>query len=117
MHRTVLFYEESMRIAPITPRQAGKKREADIPDEVIEAFNELIVEKLDNSGCATVLLKDAVSRVLAKFGDLKPSSSELFDNHWMDVEEIFIKAGWHVTFDKPGYNESYDASYEFRYKK
>jgi hypothetical protein len=43
-------------------------------------------------------------------------SADIYDNHWLDVEEIFEKNGWSVSYDKPGYCESYDASFEFTAK-
>ena len=40
----------------------------------------------------------------------------IFSNHWLDVEDIYRKQGWKVVYDSPGYDESYDAYYEFRKK-
>jgi hypothetical protein len=31
----------------------------------------------------------------------------------MDVEDVYQKAGWEVEFDKPGYNEDYEANFKF----
>ena len=33
-----------------------------------------------------------------------------------DIEDIFREAGWKVTYDKPAYNESYDAYFKFEGK-
>ena len=37
----------------------------------------------------------------------------LFDNKFLDVEDIYRKQGWVVAYDKPAYNETYDAIFEF----
>ncbi len=42
---------------------------------------------------------------------------QLFEKGWLDVEPIFKKAGWDVEYDKPGYNESYPATFKFSRKK
>ncbi len=98
-----------MSVKPITPSQAEKLKSSSIPDAVIEAFNELIAEKL-NGRHATVMQKEAVRRIKTK---MKVTNDELFYNGWMDVEPIFRKAGWKVTYDKPAYNESYEPSFQF----
>jgi hypothetical protein len=37
----------------------------------------------------------------------------MYDKGWMDVEDVYQKAGWEVEFDKPGYNEDYEANFKF----
>jgi hypothetical protein len=39
--------------------------------------------------------------------------NEIFKKGWLDVEEIYGKAGWKVEYDKPGYNEDYAAHFIF----
>lgn len=98
-------------VQPITKQQAQEQKSARIfPDFVIQAFNECIAEsQLKNS--RTVLQKDVVKRIM-KLGNIK-RSQKIFDEHWLDVEDHYRRAGWTVTFDKPAYNESYEASFEF----
>ncbi|MCA9354450.1 MAG: hypothetical protein KC877_02945 [Candidatus Kaiserbacteria bacterium] len=98
-------------IKPLRPKDVVHARKESIPNEMIEAFNELIVEKF-NGNSATIKLKEAADRVVSKGID----RHEAFNRGWFDVEDIFRQQGWHVEFDKPGYNESYDAYYEFRAK-
>ena len=42
-------------------------------------------------------------------------------NSWVqgvwDFEPIYEKAGWKVSYDGPGYNESYDGYYIFKKDK
>jgi hypothetical protein len=42
---------------------------------------------------------------------------QVFDNNWLDVEDIFRKAGWKVNYEKPAYNESYPASFKFQQQR
>ena len=37
----------------------------------------------------------------------------LFENHYLDVEELYRQEGWLVTHDKPGYDETYPATFTF----
>lgn len=97
-----------MAVKPIRPNEAiGKKLES-MPDAVIEAFNELISEHFDN-GEARFKKNEVVTRIVSKGVEKKA----IFANHWLDVEEIYEKAGWDVEYDKPGYNETYEAEFIF----
>lgn len=46
--------------------------------------------------------------------ELGLSRQEIFDNRLLDVEDVFRSQGWKVEYDKPGYNESYPATFTFR---
>jgi hypothetical protein len=108
-----------MAVKPITPNEASKAKATSIPDEVFEAFNELIAEKLDGNS-ATVLQKDVVARIILKIRHNDRSRSEnairnqIYEYGWLDVEPAYRRAGWKVEYDKPGYCETYEASFEFR---
>ncbi len=101
-----------MATKPVTPKEVVNLKKSLIPDAVIESFNELIAEKY-LGGSSTFKQKDVVARMVKK-GVL---SEEIYKNGWLDVEDIFEKAGWKVEYDKPGYNESYDATFTFSKKK
>lgn len=104
-----------MAVQPIKPSQVIKKKKDGIPDYVIESFNELIAKHFDGSS-STIKQDEILSVILSKM--LEGSSrQDVFDNHWLDVEDIFRKAGWEVNYDKPAYNESYPATFEFKPKK
>ncbi len=95
---------------PFTPNQAIAKAQSNIPDEIIEAFEEMIVENM-SQGTATFLLKDVAALAAGK---LKIRPKALFDKNWLDVEPLFRASGWIVEFDKSGYNEDYDDNFTFR---
>lgn len=96
---------------PITPKEAQSSA-APIPDAVIECFNELIRERLYESK-ARIKQCDAVARICSK---MNVPASKVYANHWLDVERSFELAGWHVEYDKPGFNETYEAIFEFTVK-
>lgn len=96
---------------PVKPSEVANLKSNMMPDAVLEAFNELIAENYGKSS-ATVYTKDAVARMVAKGLNEK----EIFKKGWLDVEDIYRKAGWTVTYDSPGWDESYDAHFVFKGK-
>jgi hypothetical protein len=97
----------------MTPKEIVELKMSRIPPKVFEAFNEAIADKL-SEGYATVKQDDVVSRILSKIDNV--TRDQIFDNHWLDVEPFYRKKGWKVSYDKPGYNESYGAYWEFSKK-
>jgi len=94
---------------PITPDQVGEAQAAYLPPAVFDVFNSLIASRMDG-GTATVYQEDAVTAICTA---LSIDRGEAFNKHYLDVEEAYRDAGWKVTYDKPGYNESYRAFFEF----
>jgi hypothetical protein len=96
----------------ITPDEATEQAAAapNIPDQVFAVFNELIVKNL-RDGEARVLQDDAVTAIS---GALTVERQDVFDNHWLDVEDAYRAQGWVVDYDKPCYNETYSAFFTFR---
>lgn len=82
------------------------------PDEVIEVFNDLIRKYWDGY-LATFKQDEAVILIANKMN--KPSRF-LFENHYLDIEHLYRQAGWIVEFEKPGYNETFPATFTFRKK-
>jgi len=102
-------------VKPIRPSEVQNRKNETIPDVVIEAFNELIVKGLNASGThSTVKQSEAVALIHSKDSTL---SGTLVDNGWLDVEDLYRCAGWEVEYDKPGYNESYPATFKFSKKR
>ena len=103
---------ENKVIKPITPQEAREKEGSYIPQFVIESFNEAIIQNLRGKE-STVIQKDVVAVIKEKMKGLKIKD---FNSDWLNVEPLYKKEGWEVTYDKPGYNESYDASFCFKIK-
>lgn len=99
-----------MPVKPLSPKQVQEAQQAIIPDAVITAVNEILTRE-GASERITFTQDTLIARVL----ELDPSLTrqQLFAGHMLDFEPLFRKAGWKVTYDKPGYCESYDAYFEF----
>jgi len=96
-------------VKPISPKAVGRAKQQSIPSVVFACFNELIAKNYFG-GSARVTTKEVV-RLLVRKG-LK--ETDIFSNHWLNVEEAYAIAGWTVKYDKPGYDECYDSYFLFR---
>lgn len=94
---------------PIKPSEIIVKKAVTIPEFVFDAFNVLIT-KNHNDRTSTVMEKEVVAEILSRCTFTGP---DIYNNHWLDVEEVYTKYGWEVEYDKPGYNETYGASFKF----
>ena len=99
-------------IKPISPEEVAEKKKRILPNEVLEAFNELIA--LNFSGSSACILQKDIVKLLVKKG---LSQKTIYENHFLDVEEVYMSAGWKVTYDKPGYNEDYEPTFTFSRKR
>ncbi len=99
---------------PIKPSEVKEKKQSSIPDSIIESVNEMIVEKWDGSQ-ACFYQDDLIKKILKK--DITLNKNKIFDNGFLDFESLFRKEGWSVIYDKPGYNEDYEASFLFTKKR
>jgi hypothetical protein len=97
---------------PITPDEVQPRKNETIPEEVFEVFNALIVENWDGRS-ARITQDEAVSRVSKALGI---SRSTAFSRKLLDIEDVYRKAGWKVVYDKPAYNEDYEAFFVFSKK-
>lgn len=102
---------EKMATKPVTPNDVVTIKKSLIPDEAIESFNELIAENFLD-GHSQFTQKKVVARMVKK----GLSTNDIYNKGWLDVEDIFRKAGWKVEYDKPGYNEDYEATFSFSKK-
>lgn len=93
---------------PITPCEAAKRKKANIPEVVIEVINEFIAKKYSRGYVA--IEQGAIVKALVEKG---LNRSEIFEKGWLDIKDIYGEAGWKVEYDKPGYNESYEATFKF----
>ncbi len=100
------------KIGPIKPQEVLQKKLENFPSAVFESFNELIAKGF-NGNQATVYQETVVDLMIEK----GLNKSAIYENHWLDVEDLYKKKGWKVDYDKPGYNESYAPYFVFRYKR
>lgn len=97
---------------PISPDEITEAKAASLPDDVYDAFNELIVKNI-SQGKAVVTKKDVAASIANK---LNISIQEIYNKGYLNVEEIYRKAGWTVEFNSPSYDENYDAYFTFSKK-
>lgn len=93
---------------PITPAQVAQKQGDVIPAAVFDAFNAEIAATF--VGGTAKVLQD---RVVSRLTDGGMSRREIFDSGWLNVEESYQAAGWKVSYEKPGFNESGEACFTF----
>jgi len=98
-------------VRPITPSEVAGLQKELLPPEVLESFNRFIGENL-LEGYAEVRQDDVVNDLVAR----GINRAEIFSRGWLNVEDIYREAGWNVEYDKPGYNESYPATFMFSVK-
>ena len=94
---------------PISPENVENLKLESIPDAVYDVFNELILENWDGTS-STVMQETVVLCIADRLGILR---EEVFSRKLLNIEGAYRKKGWSVTYDKPDYNESYKAYYEF----
>lgn len=99
----------SEHVKPISPCDIPYAKAKAFPPLVIQIFNDEIARKFTH-GRAHVLQDNIVAKLVAA----GYSRQQIFDEGLLNVEEIYSDAGWDVTYDKPGYNESYAASFTFK---
>jgi hypothetical protein len=101
-------------VTPITPQEILADLPNIIPSFVFEAINKLLKKKF--RGDSVTIKQDDI---MAEIGKLQTTYTreEIFDNKWMDFESVYRKNGWLVEYDKPGFNENYDAFFKFTPRK
>ena len=100
-----------MEIKPLSKEEV--KRAKTIPDIIIKTVNELLVKNYRN-GKAIIMQSEIVDMVS---GDSENpdsiSRTDIYDNNYLDFEDVYRAIGWKVTYDKPGYCESYEPHFIF----
>lgn len=96
---------------PISPDDIVNNLENIIPSVVIQAVNELLKDKYRGTGPVTIKQDEIVDKVIGLDGSL--TRQVIFEKKYLDFEELYRKNGWTVVYDKPAYNESYAATFEF----
>lgn len=100
---------EQENVRPISPEELDS-REHLIPEQVIAAVNTLLAKNYDQkTGKAQLRQSDIVFLAVS----LGLKSTDIFNNCWLNFEDLYRRAGWVVKYDKPGYNESYEPVFYF----
>ena len=63
---------------------------------------------------AVILQEEVIKRILSKYLDEPTITREtIYENDWLDVEDLFRDAGWQVVYDKPSGHDSYPTTFTF----
>jgi hypothetical protein len=96
-------------VKPFTPNEALNSHSHQIPDAVIEVVNGLLSQRVGSGRHIYIHQKEVIDALLMR-GFVR---EEIFAKNMLDFEGVFRASGWVVTYDKPAYNESYDAFWIF----
>jgi len=100
---------------PIRPDEVCEEKLKRIPESVIAGFNDMIARNWN--GSSSKFKQDDVVRVILTRMNIRSRTPHtdryLFDNKFLDVEDIYREQGWIVDYNKPEYNETYSATFEF----
>ena len=100
---------ETVTGRPVKPSEVLTARTAAIPAAVYDVFNDLIGYNM--RGRSAIVKQDsAVTAICAALGIAR---HEAYDRGYLDVEPAYIAAGWEVFYDKPAFNEDYEAFFRF----
>jgi hypothetical protein len=102
-------------IKPISPDDIVDNLENIIPSVVIQAVNSLLKDNYRGTGSVTIKQDEIINKIIGLDGSL--TRQVIFEKKYLDFEELYTKNGWVVIYDKPAYNESYDAYFKFNKKK
>lgn len=100
----------------MSPDEALAGKVASIPPFVIAAVNQLLTERFSGRSCtfSQNAVVELAQKIAAETLSAEAIDEQLFyDRHWLDFEVIYRKEGWSVVYDKPAYNETYEAFWTF----
>ena len=98
----------------ISPLEASTRKDTEIPEFVLQIVNKLLTEHINDRSPIRITQDEIVERILATRTSLNDfSRQDVFDRHWLDFEGVYRKAGWKVEYDKPGYCDTYPATFIF----
>ena len=108
-------------VRPFTPDEVLTQKKFILPEFIIRAVNEFLAKRFDGHSC-TVFQNEFIERAeaIGRMTNTLPdwaSRQSFFDENWLDFEPAYREQGWKVYYDKPGYNENYEASWKFERAK
>ena len=103
------------KIKPIKPNEVISMKMRQIPSEMIESVNELIVENWDGKS-SKILLEDVIDRYFSKKNIIKSNDeiNLIYKSHWLDFEQLFYDEGWNVIYETPARDEDFKEYYLFK---
>lgn len=97
-------------VMPISRDEALKIRKENrngIPDLVFEVVNDLLLTKPWKNNRIIITQDEILNKLTGDEDCGKLSRQTILDNGWLDFEDIYRENGWKVTYDKPGFHDTY----------
>ncbi len=94
-------------INPIKPSEVAEYKKTLIPDFVVQAFNDLIASTY-NGRNSSFTEEEVINKMFSYYKKQTPaptkdlSRKEIFDNNWLDIESLYEKELWNVSYKKDG---------------
>jgi hypothetical protein len=102
----------SDKVKPFTPAEAQAAVADVIPGFVVKAVNTLLAQKVGIGLYPAVrFTRSEVEAAIRMAGRIDGGS---IDPNWLNFESMYREQGWKVEYDKPGYNETYEAFWVFK---
>ena len=99
-------------VEPIKPSEIKQI----IPEFIIKGANECIQDHYQELARRSKFTQDELMKYVLKYAPEEITRDTIFDNHWLDIEPTYRKAGWKVIYDSPAYCENYPATFIFEIK-
>lgn len=103
-----------MTVKPISPSETTAGKIKSFPPVVFEVFNEMLSAGFTGGNIVTIMQEDVVNEIVKR---TEANRAEVFQKGWLNIEPVYREQGWHVVYDKPGFNESYGAYWKFKAKR
>ena len=101
-----------MGIKPLKPTDISPDLENIIPDVVIKAVNLLLEEKYTGGlGSFRIKQNEVIDKILNL--DESLTRDKIFERKMLNFESLYSKNGWSVKYDKPAWDENFEAYFEF----
>ena len=100
-------------VKPVSPQDVVElKKSVILPPKVIEIWNRVIAKNY--SGKRSHFTQTEIVSELAKALDI--DAKTIYENKWLDVEEVYMAVGWECKYHKPDYTESGSSTFTFSHK-
>lgn len=99
-------------VTVLSPNEMIEQWQLALPDEVIEAFNEMLIKHF-NGADAKILEKDLLAAVKKK----GVSQQQVEDQRWLQqTRQLYEEQGWKVDHKTPGWDDDFDSYFYFQVK-
>jgi hypothetical protein len=98
---------------PITPKEANLNFKNSFPEFVIQAINNCILNSSFGKESFTITQDTIIDEIL-RLAPEGTTTKEIFENHWLDFEDLYHGFGWKIIYDKPGWDEDYPEIFKFK---